>query len=592
MVLDIAGRGVYEKRSRRMGLLKLPVPPGAPAETNVLDPDYGGIYRYTYVRPEFIIGTCMVEKRSSDDWSGISMQNRWHGAIFSNHIDSRVFPAVEGIPLWNGKTYNPHWSVQNKGTLITQKLPHKNNGDMRVYFASAHMAVSESGGWVFANVGNAYAAVRPAWGTYTWDDGNWIRFSDPYAPAIMEVAPASDYMEMFAFFTSSVQNQTIDVTNDVLTYNGLKGSGKFTFYTASNQLPEINDVPIDMTPDYTFQSPFMNQDWNSGVVTISKSGRTEVLDFNTMDPPVCGDQGYLPGDINMDCYVDILDLKIIVDKWLAAPTGHVHTAPYIDSAGTSALWHMDSVRSNKYVDDDDSVVTDRDANLILTPNPIDTGGPTLTDPGLTAGLDYPGGNSAFKNCIYFDGVNDGGAIGNASLALDPANVRIESWCKSDAAADGQIIFDRWGQTVFYVQSTKFTVLAWDGTNTPGWYDVTPAGFDPTAWNHYAVEFSGSSMSVIINGSLENTFTLTGGLYNGTSKTTTYVAQRYTGANRFAGYIDEFRISTAEYTGCGGFDFGGADMDGSCSVDYGDIAEISKDWLECTDPQGEDCIEVN
>ena len=47
-----------------------------------------------------------------------------------------------------------------------------------------------------------------------------------------------------------------------------------------------------------------------------------------------------------------------------------YTSPYSDGVGTVALWHMNSVRSFKYVDDDDSVVTDRNANLILAPNPI------------------------------------------------------------------------------------------------------------------------------------------------------------------------------------------------------------------------------
>lgn len=51
----------------------------------------------------------------------MSMQNRWQGVIFAGDPNARTFPQCVG--LRNGKTYNPQWSVQNKGTLIVQKLP-------------------------------------------------------------------------------------------------------------------------------------------------------------------------------------------------------------------------------------------------------------------------------------------------------------------------------------------------------------------------------------------------------------------------------------------------------------------------------------
>lgn len=279
IALDVSGRGVYEKCSRRSGLKKLPTPANAPAETNVCDPDFGGNLRYTYVTPKFIIGTCMVQKRPYEDWTGISMQNRWQGAIFANHRDSRVFPAVEGIPVTYGKTYNAHWSVQNKGTLITQKIAQKHNGDMRIYLSSKHLKISESDGCVFADSGDAYAAVRPAWGSYKWDDKNWIRFSDPYAPAIMEVAIATDYSNKISNFIEAVLRKKPSVSERILTYTGLGDSGTFTFDTKGSQAPKVNGIPVDYAPNYTFKSPFLNEDWATGIVTIKKDKRKLTLDF-------------------------------------------------------------------------------------------------------------------------------------------------------------------------------------------------------------------------------------------------------------------------------------------------------------------------
>ncbi|TFG37511.1 MAG: hypothetical protein E4H44_05170 [Candidatus Aminicenantes bacterium] len=279
IALDVSGRGVYEKSSRRPGLRKLPVPENAPADTNICDPDFGGNFRYTYVTPEFIIGTCMVEKRPYKDWTGISSQNRWQGAIFANHRDSRVFPAVQGMPLTYGKTYNAHWSVQNKGTLITQKLAQKHNGAMRVFFSSKHLKIKESDGCVFASSEKAFTAVRGAWGDYKWDDKNWIRLSDPFAAVIMEVALTSDYDNDMEKFMKAVLKNKPKVSDGILTYTGLGDSGTFTFDTKGNKAPTINGKAVDYAPDYTFKSPFINEDWASGIVKIKKGKREITLDF-------------------------------------------------------------------------------------------------------------------------------------------------------------------------------------------------------------------------------------------------------------------------------------------------------------------------
>lgn len=282
IALDVSGRGVYEKSSRRPGLRKLPPPENLPAETNICDPDFGGNLRYTYVTPEFILGTCMVEKRPYKDWTGISMQNRWQGAIFANDVNCRIFPAVEGMPVSYGKTYNAHWSVQNKGTLITQKLRQKHNGAMRVFFSTKHLKITESDGFVFASSGKALTAVRSAWGDYKWDDKNWIRFSDPFSPVILEVGLASDYNNDMKKFMKAVLKNKPEVSDGILTYTGLGDSGTFTFDTEGTKAPTINGTAVNYAPDYTFKSPFVNEDWASGIVRIKKGKREMTLDFNNL----------------------------------------------------------------------------------------------------------------------------------------------------------------------------------------------------------------------------------------------------------------------------------------------------------------------
>jgi hypothetical protein len=220
------------------------------------------------------------------------------------------------------------------------------------------------------------------------------------------------------------------------------------------------------------------------------------------------------------------------------------TIPYSDNLSTTALWHMNTIRENKYMDDDVSSGRTPVANGILNPNPV--GGPTLvarSDPNYSS-VPYPGGNWAFGNCLYFDGVNDSMSVANTNLWLDPANLRIEGWVKTNVAANGQMFMDRWGQMNIYIESTKVTALTWNAAAVSASNSVSPVGWDPTVWNHVAVEIIGETQKIYVNGVLEGTFTITGGLRTTTTKTTTYLAQRYNGENKFAGYMDEVRISKA------------------------------------------------
>ncbi len=311
VTMDIAlGRGnaCYEYLSRRPGLSVLPKPAGLADDYYAIDPFEPEIVKYTYVTPDFVMGTSHLPKRNELDWSNISDQNRWHGVIFAGNPDARIFPQCEGLGGGGSKstTYNEQWSIQNKGTLITQKLSTSwLAGNLRVWFASM-LTITEESGWVFAQAPNAYAAVKVVYGGYTWQTANWLKCSEVYTPVIIEAARKSDFADFQAFKTA-VLNNPISYTNKVLTYQGLLNSGNFTFYADSWQSPLLNGQPINYKPQFTFQSPYLNEDWASGVVTISKDARALTLDFNKVCPV---------SDLNNDCRVDVSDFAIMASEWL------------------------------------------------------------------------------------------------------------------------------------------------------------------------------------------------------------------------------------------------------------------------------------
>lgn len=313
----------YEIMHRTMGLAETGYssPPDYRLPTNL-----GGILRYSYRTPEFIIGTAMYDAFSKANWTGISCQYRWQGVIFdADHFQARVFPQCEA----QGEVYNSTWSVQKLGTLITQKLDTAiNAGAMRVYFSRRGISNrSDEDGWIFAQAvidgtSNviAYIAVRPAWGGYAWDgdidpqDGlqRWLKSNDEYSPVIIEVARASEFAS-YSSFKSAVKALPLSVNGDVLSYTGLSGNS-FTFFTDYSALAQINSQTINLAPNEVYNSPFIQGDWGDGIITVNDG--TEEIELNFEETDGCGIYGYLPSDLNQDCSVDLADFAILTAQWL------------------------------------------------------------------------------------------------------------------------------------------------------------------------------------------------------------------------------------------------------------------------------------
>jgi len=285
LALDVEGRGVYEYVSRRPGLNLLPKPQEAGADTYVLRPNYGGILRYSYCTPDFVLGTSMVEARPHTDWSSISSQNRWDGVVFAGRPDSRIF--AQPLKPTRGSVYNAHGSVQHRGVLILQKLrTHRHAHGQRIWF-SADLERAEAGGWVFAEAPRAFAAVRVVRGGTHWEEpaphdrveGAWLTCEDPFTPIILEVVRKRDAADLAAFKTMILANP-LSLDGKALRYRSGHTGDAFVLHTDWSRPPEINGRPIDFRPPKVYDSPFIQSEWDSGVVVLRKGRRRVVLDFN------------------------------------------------------------------------------------------------------------------------------------------------------------------------------------------------------------------------------------------------------------------------------------------------------------------------
>ena len=290
--------GPYEIRQRAQGLGKQGTENAVMAEgvtPNKFRTDGGGIVRYSYCDPAFTIGTLMTEARPLKDWVHISAQSRWQGVVFGDSPGARIVPVVR--PAGKARdVLNGHWSVQSKGSLITQKLKgHKAGGPMIVWISEEGIGEPvRDGDLVFVETKGAYAAVRVVASEFELTKkevsnpsiegdmriappGRTILPKDDFAPVILEVMAKKDF-KTFEDFKTKVKASKPEMKGGLLVYQTLYGD-RLSFDIGQKQTPTINEKPVDYTPPKVLESPFLNADYDKGVVTIQKGAQKKILDF-------------------------------------------------------------------------------------------------------------------------------------------------------------------------------------------------------------------------------------------------------------------------------------------------------------------------
>ena len=279
IAIDTAGRGTYDVLTRAPGLAAAPLTPGP---TYHVDSTDNAVLRLAHVTPDFVMGTAMFPVLSGERWTAISTQNRWDGVVFSGGDPlARIVPAI--FSEEGKKPYNGLWGVQRGATQIVRSLIGGRDdpgGQFRVWFGRPLRHVDQHG-WVFVEA-SGYAAVRPAAGGWHWDpeDPSWMILDDPGTAVVIQAARRSDYPGLEAFM-AAIQRMPLAVDRDAVTVTGL--GEKTPLSLPMSPLEETRRlVPaVEMQPDFVFKSPFVNEEWGTGRVRITKGERTVVLDFGS-----------------------------------------------------------------------------------------------------------------------------------------------------------------------------------------------------------------------------------------------------------------------------------------------------------------------
>jgi len=273
-----------------------------------------------YVRrtPHYMLGGTLqnpalsmkVDGKPVVKYSGISRQNRWSGILFcdpdarypvvgalGNRADNElcaIYPEVEKTR--GGRPQHPHWSFVHGNVLFIQRIAPQRNGmgsystgRMSIRFHGRKLEKVEEGGWIFVSDGRAFVAVRFPDGGHKWDDTRELaspaKFEAKSTTRVLFHAGDLDSDASFDRFRRTVLVNPLKVERDRIEYRpGPDGRRLECFRYDVNawerfRLPRIDGTPVDLRPEWTYRSPYLNGRFGDDKVTVTVGPVRRVYDF-------------------------------------------------------------------------------------------------------------------------------------------------------------------------------------------------------------------------------------------------------------------------------------------------------------------------
>jgi len=278
----------------------------------------GRLVNLAYRTPHYLIGGLLVnpslsmknrEGKISRKYSGISVQKRWSGMLF-HHPDTKIpklgspssrnpdemcaiYPDIEKTQ--EGRPQNSFWGIGNKNVWLHQRIsPGKEMGSystgmISIRFHGKRLEKTEKDGWIFASDGKAFCAVKFVDGDYTWDNAKEEakpkEFKlDDKTRYLMHAGDIQSHKSLEAFMTLVLGNG-LEVKGDQVTYISKSENISLTMYTfdpanyKAFKMPLVNGKEPNLSPVWTYKSPYMNSAFKEKVVTVTVGPVKEVYDF-------------------------------------------------------------------------------------------------------------------------------------------------------------------------------------------------------------------------------------------------------------------------------------------------------------------------
>lgn len=277
------------------------------------------VYKYTYVRPEYVLGSTqggLLQPIQQQTWSLIWRTDdpeEARNTLFSLHpysspVELGMYFAelqefITEIVVRSKKEYDspdkltggsPNEQVfQHEDALIAlydippgTRFPHVN-----AFFSDELRDLKEDrSGWIFARGGEALIAYYPL-APYRWEEqpDAWDenrkhrRLVSPHLKngAVVQVAPASAYASMEAF-RAAVRALPLEVSTHPVPSVRFTTLGGATMELTYGETPRLNGTPVDYAAWPLYDGPFLRAAPESRRLEMRYGALRRLLDFNTL----------------------------------------------------------------------------------------------------------------------------------------------------------------------------------------------------------------------------------------------------------------------------------------------------------------------
>jgi hypothetical protein len=252
----------------------------------------GSIRKYLWYTPQYMLGGIQLQDAYPADLAAGNyarhQQHDWDFSVAAG-TKTRIFTHHPG----NGDAHG-YWrgdlgcrcgsTFQNKTARLSlyDIKSAQNYQYIHAYLPRKEFdEIVEDAGWIFARKGDVFAALYLTDG-YSWtDQGQWnnmeVISKGAKKGSVFEAGLASEFGTFEAFRNEIKANQVLFKPETMtLAYNSKKAG---LIKMNSNKLRQVNGVNIDL--DYqTYDSPYMQSQWDSGIITLKHGDDEVILDFN------------------------------------------------------------------------------------------------------------------------------------------------------------------------------------------------------------------------------------------------------------------------------------------------------------------------
>jgi hypothetical protein len=163
-------------------------------------------------------------------------------------------------------------------------------GRVGIRFHGRKLKRVERDGWIFAGDGRAFVAVRFLDGGHAWYQDGELAVPEPFDPStaatrILIHAGDRDADGSFEAFRERIRKNRLTVQADRVEYDSSADGVKIECFRYQPRhdkdfkLPRINGTPVDLRPEWTYKSPYLNGRFGEDRIRVTVGPIRERYDF-------------------------------------------------------------------------------------------------------------------------------------------------------------------------------------------------------------------------------------------------------------------------------------------------------------------------